>query len=100
MKDYRIVPVGQGGMKTYIFKIVLEQDEDFDGNPNGWHVYCPALVEQGGSSWGETKEEAVANIREVLEMVVESMVEHGEPIPTEPEADIQIFEGSRVAVTV
>ena len=63
-------------------------------------MYCPALVEQGGSSWGETKEEAVANIREVLEMVVESMVEHGEPIPTEPEADIQIFEGSRVAVTV
>ena len=87
-------------MKTYIFRIVLEQDEDFDGNPNGWHVYCPALVERGGSTWGKTKEEAVANIREVLEMTVESMLEHGEPIPTEPEADIQIFEGSRVAVTV
>jgi len=65
-------------MRTYVFKIVLEQDEDFDGNPHGWHVYCPTLVKQGGSTWGGTKEEAVANIREVLEMTVESMLEHGE----------------------
>ncbi len=100
MADYRIVPVGKGRMRTYVFKIVLEQDEDFDGNTHGWRVYCPALVEQGGSTWGETKEKAVTNIREVLEMTVESMLEHGEPIPTEPEADIQVFEGSRVAVTV
>ena len=87
-------------MKTYIFKIVLEQDEDFDGNPHGWHVYCPVLVEQGGASWGETKEEAVANIREVLEMTVESMLEHGEAIPTSPDGDIQVFEGTLAAVNV
>jgi hypothetical protein len=26
---------------TYNFKIVVEPDEDFDGNPAGWHTYCP-----------------------------------------------------------
>lgn len=87
-------------MKTCVFKVVLEQDEDFDGNPDGWHVYCPTLVEQGASTWGKTKEEALANIREVLEMTVERMREHGEPIPTDLEGDIQVFEGSRVAVAV
>jgi predicted RNase H-like HicB family nuclease len=88
MEDYQVVPIGEGHMKTYVFKVVLEQDEDFDGNPDGWHVYCPTLVEQGTSTWGKTKEEALANIREVLEMTVESMCEHGEPIPTDPEGDV------------
>ncbi len=76
--DYQVIPIEDPHMKTYVFKIVLEKDEDFDGNPNGWHVYCPTLVEQGASTWGETKEEALDNIRAVLEMTVESMLEHGE----------------------
>jgi predicted RNase H-like HicB family nuclease len=99
-KDYRVLPIKDAHMKTYVFKILLEQDEDFEGNPSGWHVSCPALVEQGASSWGSTPEEALANIREVLEMTVESLVEHGEPIPVDSEEDVQVFEGSRVAVTI
>jgi hypothetical protein len=39
-------------MKTYNFKVVVERDEDFDGNPSGWHAYCPALETMGGSTWG------------------------------------------------
>jgi len=46
-------------MKIYNFKVILEPDEDFDGNPSGWHVYCPALKKVGGSTWGETREEAL-----------------------------------------
>ncbi len=87
-------------MKTYVFNIVLEQDEDFDGTPSGWHVYCPALVKQGASTWGSTPDEALSNIREVLEMTVGSMIEHGETIPVEEAGDIQVLEGSHVAVTV
>jgi hypothetical protein len=30
-------------VKTYTFKVVLDPDEDFDGNPSGWHADCPAL---------------------------------------------------------
>jgi len=57
-------------LKSYLFKIVIEKDEDV------YHAYCPAL--KGASTWGYTKEEAIRNIQEVIQMVVESMMEHGE----------------------
>lgn len=80
--------------KSYIFTVVVEQDED------RWHAYAPALIEQGGSTWGFTKEEALTNIAEVVQMVVESLREHGESIPEEPVDQVQVFGEPRVAVTV
>jgi hypothetical protein len=49
-------------MKTYNFKVVVEPDEDFDGNPAGWHAYCPFLEKRGASTWGTTQSEAVKNM--------------------------------------
>ena len=80
--------------KTYTFRVVVESDED------RWHAYCPALVERGGATWGTTKEEALKNIEEVVKMVVESLVEHGEPVPDRPSDQVQVFSHPRVAVTV
>jgi predicted RNase H-like HicB family nuclease len=80
--------------KSYIFTVVVEPDED------RWHAYAPALVEQGAATWGYTKAEAFANIAEVVKMVVESLQEHGDPIPEEPEDQVQVFGEPRVAVTV
>ena len=59
-------------MKTYSFKVVVEPDED------RWHAYCPALVNQGAATWGHTQQEAIHHIQEVVQMVVESLIEHGE----------------------
>ena len=87
-------------MKTYNFKVVVERDEDFDGNPSGWHAYCPALEKVGGSTWDETPEEALKNISDVVHMVVESMLEHGEHIPEEPADQVAVTVVPRVAVTV
>jgi predicted RNase H-like HicB family nuclease len=87
-------------MKTYNLKVVLECDEDFDGNPSGLHAYCPALEKQGASTWGATESEAVKNIKEVVRMVVESMLEHGEYLPEEPPDEVQVTVEPRVAVTV
>ena len=61
-------------MRIYKFSIIVEPDED------RWIAYSPLLKEKGGATWGYTKEEALKNINEVLEMVVESMVEDGETI--------------------
>jgi len=72
-------------MKTYIFKVVIE-DDSFDDGRQAYHAYCPSL--KGASTWGYTQEETLKNIREVVEMTVESMIEHGEPIPEEPEIQI------------
>lgn len=62
-------------MQTYTFQVVVEPDEDV------WAAYCPELVEYGGSTWGYTREEAEKHIREVLAMVLETMVEHNYTIP-------------------
>ena len=81
-------------MKTYTFKVMVEPDGD------RWHAYCPALSRQGGASWGYTQQEALKNIEEVVKMVVASLIEHGEPVPTEPGDEVQVFSEPRVAVVV
>ena len=80
-------------MKTYVFRVVIEPDEE------RWVAYCPALVKQGAATWDQTREEALANIREVLKMTLESMMQHGETIPGES-PQVQVFAEPRVAVTL
>ncbi|MBI4319592.1 MAG: type II toxin-antitoxin system HicB family antitoxin [Chloroflexi bacterium] len=81
-------------MKTYVFRVVVEPDED------RWVAYCPVLQDKGGASWGYTPEEALKNVREVIEMTIDSMLAHGEPIPEEPASEVQVSSEPRVAVTV
>lgn len=66
--------------KTYVFKIVIEDDTFEDGRP-AYHAYCPALQQYGGATWGETKEEALQHIQEVVEMVVEELLKDGIQVP-------------------
>ena len=81
-------------MKTYTFKVVIEPDED------RWHAYCPALEQYGAATWGNTEEEALRHINEVVQMIVEELVEDGEPIPEGPKEEVAVFSDTRVAVTV
>ena len=81
-------------MKTYTFQVIIEPDED------RWQAYCPELVQYGGATWGYTREEAEQNIREVLVMVLETMVEDNDPIP-ETAAENGLAPASNlVAVTI
>ena len=64
--------------KHYSFAVVIEPDED------RWRAYCPLLETLGGAAWGHSHDEAMRNIQEVVQMVVESLVEHGEPVPAAP----------------
>ena len=57
-------------MMTYIFKIVIEEDPFPDGRMV-YHIYCPALKDYAASTWGYTKEEAIKNIQEVIQMIIE-----------------------------
>lgn len=36
----------------------------------GWHAHCPTLDKYGAATWGETKDKALHNIQEVIEMIV------------------------------
>jgi predicted RNase H-like HicB family nuclease len=77
-------------LTTYTFKVVVEPDED------RWRAYAPALEAQGAATWGHTREEALQNIREVLEMIAAELVEEGRSIPS----DVPASEEPLVAVTV
>ena len=87
-------------MTTYNFRVVLEPDEDFDGIPSGWHAFCPVLEAQGASTWGATRAEALRNIDEAVRLVVESMLEHGDPVPEEQSGPAGATVEPRVAVTL
>lgn len=76
-------------MNTYLFKVVVEPDED------RWAAYCPALLQQGASTWGSTQEEALKHIEEVVRMVVRELIEDGEPVPE----DVQVSPEPLVSVT-
>ena len=81
-------------MKTYSFRVVVERDGD------RWHSCCPALKSQGAVSWGQTEEEALRNIQEVVQMVVEEILEDRKTLPVWPEGEVAVFPDSRVAVLV
>jgi len=53
----------------------LEPDQDV------WRAFIPELEAKGGATWGNTKEEALRNIQEVAQMVIEALLEDGEPLP-------------------
>ncbi len=80
-------------MKTYLFRVVVEPD---DGK---WVAICPALEERGAATWGNSPEEALKNIQEVLELTLQSMMEHGEPFPSDS-PDVETFSEPRVTVTL
>ena len=63
--------------------MVLEPDLE-DG---GFVVHCPALP--GCYSQGETREEALVNIREAIEAYIESLRMDGRPVPAPTEPDVR-----------
>lgn len=62
-------------MRSFVLRVVLEQDEDV------WRAYIPELEAKGASTWGHTREEALRNMQEVAQMVMEELEEDGEPLP-------------------
>ena len=65
------------------FVVTLEVGED------GYVIAeCPALP--GCVSQGETREEALANIREAIQGIVEVRRKHGLPIPEETLVEVEV----------
>jgi predicted RNase H-like HicB family nuclease len=58
------------------YTVILEKE-----SVGGFHAFCPAL--RGCHSEGETEAEALRNIREAMEVYLESLAAHNEPIPRE-----------------
>ncbi len=58
------------------YTVVLEQEAD-----GGFVVSVPALP--GCVSQGDSRAEALANIREAIQLYIEDCIEAGDPVPTE-----------------
>ena len=80
MHNKHAIHIKGKGMKTYVFKVVIEPDED------RWSAHCPALRAYGAGTWGNTQEEAFKHIQEVVQMVIEELLEDGETVPE----DVQV----------
>jgi predicted RNase H-like HicB family nuclease len=62
-------------LKTYIFEIEIEQEEE-DGI---WEAEIPILP--GCAVWGHTREEALEALREGAKAYLEVKFEHGDTLP-------------------
>ena len=101
-------------MKTYTFEVVIEEDKWLDERIKYpvWRAYIPTLVHQGASSWGYTQKEALKNLQDAVDLLIESLLEHGEEhllesivqhekeIASEPCLHIQVSDVPLIAVTV
>ena len=83
---------------SYTFKVVLESDKwpDEPDTRAVWRAYIPRLP--GAHAWGDTPQQALEHLRDAVDLIVEDMIERGEPIPTEPL--IQRVNEPRITVTV
>jgi len=68
----------------HLFPVVIERDEE------GFFAACPTL--QGCFTDGETLEEAVKNIQEVIELHVEDRLACGEEVPGRDVVSIMTME--------
>lgn len=64
------------------FTIILEPAEE-----GGFIVTVPALPEVG--TQGDTRDEAMANAREAIELVIEHRLARGEPIPADIAPEVE-----------
>lgn len=65
-------------MTTHNFTVLLES-----GKQGGYSAYCPALP--GCRAYGDTKKEAIENIKISISYRLESLIAGGKPIPTDRE---------------
>ena len=67
------------------FKVILEPNE-----LSGYTAIVPLLP--GCISEGDSREEALVNIKEAIELYIDSLKADGEPIPTEEKTEEAIVE--------
>jgi predicted RNase H-like HicB family nuclease len=84
-------------LKSYIFRVVIEDDTQADGT-KAFHAHCPAL--KGCHTWAHTYEEALTNIREAVELYIEDLRDSGKPIPLDPDQGAVEWSTPAVAVNV
>jgi len=58
------------------FTVIFEKEAE-----GGYHIFCPALP--GCHTQNETIDEGTRNIREAIQLYIDTLVEDGLPVPKE-----------------
>lgn len=58
---------------AYQIQVIIEPDKP------GFHAYCPAL--EGLHVAGDTEEQALQNAKDAAIAYIQSLIDHGDPIP-------------------
>jgi predicted RNase H-like HicB family nuclease len=66
---------------THRFTVIFEREDE-----GGYHVFCPTLP--GCHTQSETVEEGIVNIREAIELYVETLIEDGLPASSSSEVGV------------
>ncbi|MFA5309285.1 MAG: type II toxin-antitoxin system HicB family antitoxin [Dehalococcoidales bacterium] len=67
------------------YRVILEPNEE-----GGYTVSVPILP--GCISEGDNREEALANIKEAIELYIASLTDDGEPVPSEDSVEEAVVE--------
>ena len=73
LPEYAAIKAEQLNVKGYAIPIVIEPDDD------GFHAFSPAL--KGLHVGGKTQLEALKNAEDGAVLYLDSLIEHGDPIP-------------------
>jgi predicted RNase H-like HicB family nuclease len=65
-------------LKTYHLAVIVVPDRHDDGR-EVFQAYCPDIEE--AVTWGDTRQEALRRINELLPELVKLRLERGEPVP-------------------
>ena len=100
METPKYMSINEGRMKTYTFKVVLEKDKwpDEPEEKSIWRAYIPALP--AAHAWGDTQQEALENLKNAVDLIIEDRLERGESIPEEPRSQIKISREPLITVTI
>jgi antitoxin HicB len=91
MKRAHTLPLQGDNMKTYLFQVELEQEDD--GRWSAWIETLP-----GCAAWGYSKEEALEAIKETAQSYLEVLADKGQPIPAAQA--VETIDAPVVAVTL
>ncbi|MBF0505981.1 MAG: type II toxin-antitoxin system HicB family antitoxin [Nitrospirae bacterium] len=71
-------------MNSYKFSVIVEKGKD------GYFAFCPEL--QGCYTQGDTYEDVLENIRDVIHLHIEDRIESGEEIPQADSVSLTLME--------
>ena len=75
------------------YRIIIEPDTRTGAKEAGYAAYCPTL---GLADGGDTIEEAIANMKKLIEFHLDCLIKEKQPLPVDSEEEIVVTAKVRI----